>query len=509
MRGSVHEDSHAIAGEVEKALQDTWPVAATGGQSELDGWSGQDVGAGGWASADHDDVREPQAPLADRHDPDFDEMPASGEPHSAPLAFAVDDRSFEEDFDEGGYAEERRRPRSRRRSALLVAGILGTVVVGGGVAAWLATGDGGTASSGPPPIIKAEAGPTKLAPEVKEQQASVPGQAVYDRVSGQPAAGEEAIVNRAEEPREIAREASPSAESGVERVVNGSGPGKAELRLGEQAAAGDGESLFDPIGPRKVRTFVVRPDGSIMQTAPAAAASEPFPDPAGTTQVAALDNSELLQPTPVRTVDVNLADEGAAAGQAGPAQPPSDLPSAMTMPAATGGETPAAVADELRPTDASNAAALPAETVGGMPRPRPAGAVQTAAVAPAATPAATRPAETAAPAARRNSNAPVNLLEANAAPRATAQPTSTPASGGYVVQLSSQRSAEQAQSTFNALKSRYSSVLGSYSADIQRAEVADKGTYYRVRVGPMATRDQAIGVCEQLKAAGGSCFVTR
>ena len=44
---------------------------------------------------------------------------------------------------------------------------------------------------------------------------------------------------------------------------------------------------------------------------------------------------------------------------------------------------------------------------------------------------------------------------------------------------------------------------------IQEADLGTKGLYYRVRVGPWASRDDAIKVCEALKAAGGNCFVTQ
>jgi cell division protein FtsN len=59
------------------------------------------------------------------------------------------------------------------------------------------------------------------------------------------------------------------------------------------------------------------------------------------------------------------------------------------------------------------------------------------------------------------------------------------------------------------MKRRYKSVLGGFEPDIQRADLGAKGTYYRVRIGPMASRGAALRLCEQLKSAGGNCFVTR
>jgi hypothetical protein len=42
---------------------------------------------------------------------------------------------------------------------------------------------------------------------------------------------------------------------------------------------------------------------------------------------------------------------------------------------------------------------------------------------------------------------------------------------------------------------------------IKRADLGDKGTYYRAMVGPFSTREQAIQLCGSLKAAGGDCVV--
>ena len=77
------------------------------------------------------------------------------------------------------------------------------------------------------------------------------------------------------------------------------------------------------------------------------------------------------------------------------------------------------------------------------------------------------------------------------------------------MQLSSQRSEEQARATFNGLKQLYPGLLGDKTPNIQRADLGDKGIYYRVRVGPMADRAGAIQFCEELKSSGGKCFVTR
>jgi hypothetical protein len=56
------------------------------------------------------------------------------------------------------------------------------------------------------------------------------------------------------------------------------------------------------------------------------------------------------------------------------------------------------------------------------------------------------------------------------------------------------------------LQRRYPSILGDRAADIQRADLGERGVYFRVRVG-YPTRETAIEMCESLKAAGGDCIL--
>ena len=79
---------------------------------------------------------------------------------------------------------------------------------------------------------------------------------------------------------------------------------------------------------------------------------------------------------------------------------------------------------------------------------------------------------------------------------------------GFVVQLSAARSEAEAQSTFQALKSRYAA-LKDREPMIRRKDQGKRGVFYAVQVGPFASQDDAQQLCEQLKAAGGTCFTTR
>jgi SPOR domain len=98
----------------------------------------------------------------------------------------------------------------------------------------------------------------------------------------------------------------------------------------------------------------------------------------------------------------------------------------------------------------------------------------------------------------------------NAAPITSTSNAVTPVSnGGYVVQVSSERSDTEAQASFKTLQSRYPTVLGGRSALIRRVDLGEKGIVYRAQVGPFDTVDQARQFCGSLKAAGGHCIVQR
>ena len=80
--------------------------------------------------------------------------------------------------------------------------------------------------------------------------------------------------------------------------------------------------------------------------------------------------------------------------------------------------------------------------------------------------------------------------------------------GGFVVQIASVPSADAARSTYDAMAGRYASLLSGRGVDYQVAEIDGRGTFHRVRI-PAISRADANALCSSLKAAGGSCFVTR
>jgi cell division septation protein DedD len=102
----------------------------------------------------------------------------------------------------------------------------------------------------------------------------------------------------------------------------------------------------------------------------------------------------------------------------------------------------------------------------------------------------------------------VARAEPGSTPLATA-PAAAASAGGYAVQVTSQRSEAEAEAAFKALQAKFPTQLGSHQPIIHRADLGDKGTFYRALVGPFASAEAAAGMCSNLKAAGGSCIVQK
>lgn len=103
-------------------------------------------------------------------------------------------------------------------------------------------------------------------------------------------------------------------------------------------------------------------------------------------------------------------------------------------------------------------------------------------------------------------------VEVPPAPRSIeTQPAITSATDSdHVIQLASLRSRSAAENTWSDIQKAHSTVLpaGSYM-DIVRAEVPNKGTFYRLRLAGLENKASADRVCNRLKARNQSCFTTK
>ena len=161
----------------------------------------------------------------------------------------------------------------------------------------------------------------------------------------------------------------------------------------------------------------------------------------------------------------------------------------------------------IRP-DASDASGKPVSSQpAAAPRPAAAPAAPKAATASAARNGGPislepQPSEPAAAPAARTRTAAAPPAPARAAPEATES-----TAGGFVVQLSSQKSEAEAQSSFRSLQAKFPNELGDLQPIIRRADLGSKGVFYRTLVGPFTSAQEASQFCANYKAAGGQCVV--
>ncbi|WP_162901476.1 SPOR domain-containing protein [Breoghania sp. L-A4] len=348
--------------------------------------------------------------------------------------------------------------RSSSRGLVVVGSVVAVVALGAG--GFLLTGlFGDDGPVGPAAVITADSGPFKVFPTEQSGEAASPSKAIYDRVGGVAAPRQEQLVSREEEPLATVP------------TTNGSQPRQV---TGETSEAG--EPVTANGLPRRVRTVVVRPDGTIINA----------PD-----EVEAESNVVAINPLP----------ETSPPGTSEPA-------GVSTETIAPDGPFGADTAD-LTTGDTTDAAATDGATASGAaiditPRPKPE-SVQAAAAPAQDTP---QPVQNDGPLDLSGGNQSAAVSPAPAAqPSAPARDVSVPA-GAYFVQISSQRTRDQAESSYASMQRRYPSVLGGVSSVIQEADLGDRGVFYRVRI-VADSQSEANQLCESLKAAGGDCFVRR
>lgn len=270
--------------------------------------------------------------------------------------------------------------------------------------------------------------------------------------------------------------------------------------------------------PRNGAPPIIKADTSPTKIIPASSADgNKVPD-----RLASADGTEKIVPREENPVDVNAN----VSSNPRVVFPPPNLSQNPPTVAASVTQTPppANVGNGLMPnsqprriktltvsgdeTGAANAAA-PAPVVQPPPNSK----------APAVRTVRTAPASTATAYASANSNAPLSLAPQaiqSAAASHTQVATNAPetiapstVSSGYMVQVSSQRNEADAQASYRVLQGKFSSVLGSRSPTIRRADLGAKGVYYRAMVGPFGSAEEASQFCGNLKSAGGQCVVQR
>jgi cell division septation protein DedD len=196
-----------------------------------------------------------------------------------------------------GAASSKARGGAGKKSVVMVgAALLGAIALGGALA-FAYKQSGGAIDGANPPVVQADSRPVKEAPEDPGGKAFPnKNKQIYDRLQKGDKPEAERIVSRQEE---LAMPAMPGSE--------GTAPPPATV---QDASTDDASG-----GPRRVKTLVVRPDGSVAAPEPAAAAPE---------QVAAAPQpAAQAAPTPApAAAEAAAAPAPQAAPQAAPAADP-------------------------------------------------------------------------------------------------------------------------------------------------------------------------------------------
>jgi cell division septation protein DedD len=308
--------------------------------------------------------------------------------------------------------------------------LLGAIALGGALA-FAYKQSGGGLSNEQPPIVQADNSPVKELPDDPGgKEFPHKNKLIYDRLQNGDEAESEKLVPRQENvavpalppSTETAGAPAPVASTDLGTPPTTQAVGGAEPIA---VASVDDGSMPDG-GPRKVKTMVVRPDGSM---------AEP---PAGADAAAA----------PAAAAPAAAAEPQQAAATAAP-QAAAPAPQAAA---------PAPQAAEAAPQQVASLQAPP------PPAPKPA----------------------AKPAAQQT---------AAATPQAAA-PTK------YVVQVGSKKNQTDALASFADMQQKYPSLLANYRPMVQKADLGAKGTWYRLRIGPIVDKTAANKLCSQLKSQG-------
>lgn len=114
---------------------------------------------------------------------------------------------------------------------------------------------------------------------------------------------------------------------------------------------------------------------------------------------------------------------------------------------------------------------------------------------------------------------PVPATRATAASTPTAEPVAAPPkptvtyrsggalTGSHLVQIGAFRSQEEADGQWSKLQGKLGAYLDGKANDVERADVGDKGVFYRLRIGPFASADEAKTYCAGLKERGTDCLI--
>ncbi|MER0239651.1 SPOR domain-containing protein [Fulvimarina sp. MAC8] len=349
----------------------------------------------------------------------------------------------------------------------IAAGLFGVALLSG-ASMFVLGGSGEGSGSSEPLIVKADADPVKIAPpNPGGRQVANQHRATYEKVANADADGgapQESLLSAAEKPINLQQEAPESYENL---------PGVQSSAFAVAMSDTKPASAEPTLQPRRVRTVTVLPDGTIVTNKetesiePTKALIEAASRP--------LDARQTLGGIASASSDHATNGQATLAGSA-------DLAAIEAMANGSASDEAAADTPELVGEPAPNVP-VPSMKPNVSQRPQQVASLQSA----------EQTASIAAP-------SPATVSAAESAP--------APGSDAWYVQLSSQPNAEAAKASAQTASSRYGNIISGRQMVIQTADIPGKGTYHRVRLAA-SSKQEAIDLCEQMKSAGGSCYVSR
>jgi hypothetical protein len=380
-------------------------------------------------------------------------LPPDAIPSHAPPVAATEAAPSEDEYgdpavwaeQQAGYDEPQRSYRRSRRPLYAMGAIVCAGLVGIGASFAMRAKTPGSQELA---MVKAPAGPVKVQPQ-NPGGVDVPNQSasILDRSAG---AQVTKVVSREEQPVDLDQQVKQMRVitlGGAKDGTVSAGQGAAAVPVPPPPAATASTTNTGFPEPKRVKTVSVRPDGSLIV---ADASPAPANDP-----IAAM-----------------------AAGRAplSASGPDSAMPKSVT------------------PKSTARVATTPK--------------VEPAAPVAGDQSAATTPLAVKAKVATASKPKPVKVASAEDNSAADAAPVATASTGGgFAVQLAAPASEQEARSASSRLGAKFADSLGGHRPSVVKAEVGDK-SIYRVRVSSLS-RDEAVSLCEKVKAKGGACFVAK
>lgn len=118
------------------------------------------------------------------------------------------------------------------------------------------------------------------------------------------------------------------------------------------------------------------------------------------------------------------------------------------------------------------------------------------------------PDEPAAPPVQTPTQAPPPQRPAASTPPPAA-PAQTASAGSFRIQIGAVKSDAAARQQWQTVSQKNQDILANVAPVIERADLGQKGIFYRIQGGGFATRAAAQSVCDTLKSRNIGCFVVR